>query len=119
MNLHSTVDGLEEIEVGTTKGGVGSSYATQTAAIGFWMQEARYGDLLQYNVEEELALLKLYRVSLVPFVIDAEALMRDKQAKQVKMFVEGGQDLMLNIDFGKYPHVTSSSIGLGGIVTCS
>lgn len=56
-------------------------------------------------------------MSLAPFVVDAEALMRDAQAKQVKMLVEGSQALMLDIDFGKYPHFASSSIGLGGIVT--
>lgn len=77
----------------------------------------RYGDLLQYDVEEELALFKEYRVTLAPFVIDAVECMRDAQEKQAKILVEGSQALMLDIDFGTYPYVTSSNTGLGGIVT--
>lgn len=77
----------------------------------------RYGNLLQYDVEEDLALSKEFRVSLAPFVIDAVEFMRGAQENQAKNLVEGGQALMLDIEFGTYPYVTSSSTGLGGIVT--
>ncbi|KAL6910975.1 Adenylosuccinate synthetase [Trichoderma evansii] len=141
LNLHAAVDGLEEVElganaVGTTKRGVGPSYATKAARSGIRIAEMfdeelferklrqlasgfkkRYGDLLQYDVEEELALFKEYRVTLAPFVIDAVEFMRDAQEKQAKILVEGSQALMLDIDFGTYPYVTSSNTGLGGIVT--
>lgn len=34
-----------------------------------------------------------------------------------KILVEGANALMLDIDFGTYPFVTSSSTGIGGVLT--
>jgi adenylosuccinate synthase len=34
-----------------------------------------------------------------------------------KVMVEGANALMLDIDFGTYPYVTSSSCGVGGAAT--
>ena len=79
FDLHAAVDGLEEVElgaeaIGATKRGVGQSYSTKAARSGIRLAEAfdeelfekklrrlvdgykkRYGDLLKYDVEKEIA----------------------------------------------------------------
>ena len=37
--------------------------------------------------------------------------------KTRKILVEGANALMLDIDFGTYPYVTSSATGIGGVCT--
>ncbi|OTA57461.1 Adenylosuccinate synthetase [Hypoxylon sp. EC38] len=140
FDLHAAVDGLEEVElganaVGTTKRGIGPCYSTKAARSGVRLAEMfneehferklrqlaagykkRYGDLLKYDVEEEITRFKKYRVELANYVIDAVAFMQDAQERQAKILVEGSQALMLDIDYGTYPYVTSSNTCLGGIV---
>lgn len=79
FDLHAAVDGLEEVELGalatgTTERGIGPSYSTKAARSGVRLAEAfdeelferklrrladgykkRYGDLLKYDVEDEIA----------------------------------------------------------------
>ncbi|KAI1804585.1 adenylosuccinate synthetase [Daldinia bambusicola] len=141
FDLHAAVDGLEEIElgsnaVGTTKRGIGPCYSTKAARSGIRIAEMynvelferklrqlaagykkRYGDLLKYDVEEEIERFKEYRVKLASYVIDAVAFMKDAQDKSAKIFVEGSQALMLDVDYGTYPYVTSSNTCLGGIIS--
>ncbi|KAM0255231.1 hypothetical protein ACHAQJ_005995 [Trichoderma viride] len=76
-----------------------------------------YGHLLKYDAEEKIARFKEYRVSLATYVADAAEFMRDAQAKKAKILVAGSQALMLDIDYGTYPYVTSSNTCLGGIVS--
>jgi adenylosuccinate synthase len=141
FDLHAAVDGLEEVElganaVGTTKRGIGPCYSTKAARSGIRLAEMfneglferklrqlaagykkRYGDLLQYDVEEEITRFKQYRLALADHVVDAVAFMNDAQEKQANILVEGSQALMLDIDYGTYPYVTSSNTCLGGIVS--
>ncbi|KAI1080424.1 adenylosuccinate synthetase [Whalleya microplaca] len=141
FDLHAAVDGLEEIElganaVGTTKRGIGPCYSTKAARSGVRLAEMfdeelferklrqlaagykkRYGDLLKYDVEEEIARFKGYRVALANHIVDAVAFMADAQDKKANILVEGSQALMLDIDYGTYPYVTSSNTCLGGIVS--
>lgn len=39
------------------------------------------------------------------------------ESKQANILVEGAQSCMLDIDFGTYPHVTSSNCSVGGVCT--
>ncbi|KAG6034624.1 hypothetical protein E4U41_006470 [Claviceps citrina] len=141
FDLHAAVDGLEEIElgerkIGTTGRGIGPSASTKFARSGVRIHEIfdeptferklrslassykkRYGDLLQYDVEEELARFKEYRVKLAPYCIDAVQFMKDAQDRNEKILIEAANALMLDIDYGTYPYVTSSNTGLGGIIT--
>lgn len=140
FDLHAAVDGLEEVElganaVGTTRRGIGPSYSTKSARSGVRIHEIfdeenferklrfladgyrkRFGDLLKYDVEEEIARFKKYRVDFAPYVVDAVAFMKQAQEQDHSILVEGGQALMLDIDYGTYPYVTSSSVGLGGCI---
>ncbi|RMX96680.1 hypothetical protein D0867_13052 [Hortaea werneckii] len=77
----------------------------------------RYGDLLSYDVEDELKRFDDYRERLKPFVVDQVPLIESAVKGNVRMLVEGANALMLDIDNGTYPYVTSSNTGLGGIFT--
>lgn len=77
----------------------------------------RYGDLLKYDVEEELERFQSYRESMAKYTCDAVALVKDAQDKNFPILIEGANALMLDVDYGTYPYVTSSNTGLGGIFT--
>jgi adenylosuccinate synthase len=88
LDLHAAVDGLEEVElgtraIGTTGRGIGPSYATKAARSGIRVHDIldeekfnrmirqlasgykkRYGDLLKYDVEEEISRFNEYRKEL-------------------------------------------------------
>lgn len=48
---------------------------------------------------------------------DSVAYVHDALAAQKKILVEGANALMLDIDFGTYPYVTSSTTTIGGVCT--
>ncbi|KAM0327985.1 hypothetical protein ACHAQA_005384 [Verticillium albo-atrum] len=98
----------------STKSSSSASYALWHLASGY---KKRFGDLLRYDVEDEIAKFKEYRVTLSKYVVDAVALLEDAQNRDTKILIEGGQALMLDLTFGTYPCVTSSSTGLGGVLT--
>lgn len=58
-----------------------------------------------------------YRKQLAPYVVDAVAMMQDAQQKDMNILIEGANALMLDIDYGTYPYVTSSNTGIGGVFT--
>lgn len=68
----------------------------------------RYGDLLKYDVEEELKRFEEYRVSLTKYTVDAIALMKDAQDKNTEILIEGANALMLDIDYGTVRHLPPS-----------
>ncbi|TLD33316.1 hypothetical protein PspLS_01597, partial [Pyricularia sp. CBS 133598] len=141
FDLHAAVDGLEEVElgerkIGTTGRGIGPSYSTKASRSGVRISEIfdeavferklrqladgyrkRFGDLLKYDVEEEIARFKEYRKLLPNYVVDAVKFIKDAQDQNRKILIEGANALMLDIDYGTYPYVTSSNPCLGGIIT--
>ena len=54
---------------------------------------------------------------LRPFVIDSVVHMHQAIAAGKRILVEGANALMLDIDYGTYPYVTSSSTTIGGVCT--
>ena len=54
---------------------------------------------------------------LRPFVIDSVVYIHEALATGRRILVEGANALMLDIDYGTYPYVTSSSTTVGGICT--
>lgn len=138
FDLHSIVDGLEEAKlggrkVGTTGKGIGPCYSDKAARRGVRIGEvldeavferklrslhagytARFGEL-QYDVEEEIGRFKDYRKRLVPYIVDQLAFFKQYKDSP-NTLVEGANALMLDLDHGTYPYVTSSSTGLGGAV---
>ncbi|CUS15832.1 unnamed protein product [Tuber aestivum] len=141
FDLHQLVDGLEEVElgakgIGTTRKGIGPTYSTKAARSGIRVHELfhweefekklrliasgykrRFGDLLKYDVEEELARYKVYYETLRPYVVDAVVFIKHAFDTNKRILVEGANALMLDIDYGTYPFVTSSNTGIGGVIT--
>ncbi|KAJ6300113.1 hypothetical protein OIU76_020998 [Salix suchowensis] len=68
-------------------------------------------------LKEEVERYKRFAERLEPFIVDTVHFMNESIAKKKKILVEGGQATMLDIDFGTYPFVTSSSPSAGGICT--
>lgn len=141
FELHSLVDGLEEVElgdakVGTTKKGIGPCYQTKHGRSGVRIGEIfdkpsmdaklrtmargyqkRYGELLKYDVEAEIQRFDEWRPLLAEYVVDQVPLIAGAEASGREILVEGANALMLDIDWGTYPMVTSSNTGIGGVFT--
>lgn len=49
----------------------------------------RYGDLLKYDVEEEIARFKEYRPKLAKYTVDAISFMKQAQEQNMKILCEG------------------------------
>jgi adenylosuccinate synthase len=50
-------------------------------------------------------------------LIDAEYFLHESLSKGKRVLAEGAQGTMLDVDFGSYPYVTSSSTSIGGVCT--
>jgi adenylosuccinate synthase len=140
LDLMQKVDGLEEVElgssfIGTTKKGIGPTYSAKASRSGIRISDVfhddleekirrlaraykkRFGELLQYDVEEEIARFKTYSETLREFVIDQIPFLKSAKEQKAQILVEGANAVMLDIDYGTYPFVTSSSTGIGGVIT--
>ncbi|PGH07146.1 adenylosuccinate synthetase [Blastomyces parvus] len=138
FDLHSVVDGLEEADlagkkVGTTGKGIGPCYSDKASRRGVRIGDVlvegvaegklrsleagyrrRFGEL-QYDLEDEVKRFNEYRTKLQPYVVDQIAFL-EKYRSSTSILVEGANALMLDIDHGTYPYVTSSCTGLGGAI---
>ncbi|CAD1810731.1 adenylosuccinate synthase [Candida parapsilosis] len=147
FDFHQRTDKLKEAElsenkksIGTTGKGIGPTYSTKASRSGIrvhhlvnpdpkaWEEfKTRYMRLVEsrmkrygefdYDYEEELARYAKYREELRPFVVDTVEYMHEAIVAKKKILIEGANALMLDIDFGTYPYVTSSSTGIGGVLT--
>jgi adenylosuccinate synthase len=54
---------------------------------------------------------------LKPFVVDSVVYVHKALSERKNVLVEGANALMLDLDFGTYPFVTSSSTTIGGVCT--
>jgi adenylosuccinate synthase len=60
---------------------------------------------------------KTYAEKLRDFVVDAVAFMQTAFATHKRILCEGANGIMLDLDFGTYPYVTSSPTSVGGVCT--
>ncbi|KAH7922178.1 Adenylosuccinate synthetase [Leucogyrophana mollusca] len=140
FDFHQIVDGLKEVElggssIGTTKKGIGPAYSGKASRSGLRVHHLfnhdafaqkfrkvvegrfkRYGHF-EYDTEGEIERYKVLAQRLKPFVVDSVAYIHGALAAQKKVLVEGANALMLDLDFGTYPFVTSSSTTIGGVCT--
>ncbi|XP_011004620.1 PREDICTED: adenylosuccinate synthetase, chloroplastic [Populus euphratica] len=143
FDFHQDVDGLREAElaksfIGTTRRGIGPCYSSKVIRNGIRVCDLRHMDTFPQKLDallsdvasrfesfkygpemlkEEVERYKRFAERLEPFITDTVHFMNDSIAKKKKILVEGGQATMLDIDFGTYPFVTSSSPSAGGICT--
>ncbi|KAJ3539152.1 hypothetical protein NM208_g5609 [Fusarium decemcellulare] len=78
--------------------------------------QKRFGELFEYDIKAELARFDEYRETLKKYVVDGVSFMRSAQQSNTKIVIEGANALMLDVDYGSYPFVTSSSTTLAGII---
>lgn len=126
---------LDKNSVGTTLRGIGPTYESKAARTGIRAGDLRHPDFLRHRILQNIESANReiaasggelidaeqmtdeflqHALRLVPFVKDTALLLnqavRDKQA----VLLEGAQGTMLDVDFGTYPFVTSSSATAGG-----
>ncbi len=135
LPYHEALDGAFEQfkgdkKIGTTKRGIGPAYADKANRIGI-----RIGDFVNPHVFKEvlaetlniknmeLKMLGLpqfsfaeiyneyteYAKRIAPYVCDTSLLLEAELKKGSKVLFEGAQGVMLCLDHGTYPYVTSSS----------
>lgn len=135
MPYHEILDELIEEtktfdKVGTTKKGIGPCYSDKMNRVGIRFCEFVDEDILyqkiKYNVEEKNKLFKIYGYEelnyeeiyneykvyaqkLKKYMIDSAKFLDDQINAGKKVLFEGAQGVMLDIEHGTYPYVTSSS----------
>jgi adenylosuccinate synthase len=78
--------------------------------------QKRFGELFTYDMKAELAKFEEYRETMKKYVVDGVSFMTSAQQSNSKIVIEGANALMLDVDYGSYPFVTSSSTTLAGII---
>lgn len=141
LPTHRLLDAAQEAaagkgKIGSTLKGIGPTYTDKTSRHGL-----RVGDILAPDFKERFAKLKarhLRQLSDLGFdcdpdkdeaawmeaaewlktfdLIDCEYFVNDWLAKR-PMLAEGAQGTLLDVDYGSYPFVTSSSTSIGGVCT--
>ena len=76
----------------------------------------RYG-AFEYDTEAEIVRYTKLAERLRPHVVDGIAFIHEAISARKRILVEGANALMLDLDFGTYPYVTSSSTAIGGVCT--
>jgi adenylosuccinate synthase len=138
FKVHRYADGeqeasLGEKSIGTTKKGIGPSYATKMRRTGVrvcdildWDSfQTKYHALIRSmnkdpnNYKEELDELKENREFLIKnnMIRDTVNLLNEAHRNHKRILAEGANATLLDIDFGTYPYVTSSSTSIGGVCT--
>lgn len=142
LPYHLKLDEVEEKrrgsnKIGTTKKGIGPTYVDKYKRCGIRVADLLDGELfkkkLKQNLDEKNELFeKIYGVEgfsvdeifdeyfaigkeLKKYVTDTSKLLSDGEKSKKNILFEGAQGVMLDIDHGTYPYVTSSNPSAGGI----
>ena len=77
-----------------------------------------YG-LKNYDSEKELEELKIYQTQMLEWnmIQDTALLISKARTENKRILFEAANAVMLDIDFGTYPYVTSSNTTIGGVLT--
>jgi len=148
FDSHQKVDGLQEglrndskVMLGTTKKGIGPTYASKATRSGIRMadlaaedfdthfvpkfvrlmreHEAQFPSIkrTEGEIQQELEDYRKLGAKIRPFVTETVSLLQKRLQQGSKVLVEGANASMLDIDFGTYPYVTSSNCSIGGVCT--
>ncbi|WP_137601402.1 adenylosuccinate synthase [Paucilactobacillus nenjiangensis] len=144
LPYHILLDECQEkakgkLKVGTTNKGIGPTYMDKAARVGIRIADLLDKDIfaekLKLNLEEKNQLFeKIYNVEPLKFddifeefygygqqikqyVTDTSVLVNDALDNGENVLFEGAQGVMLDIDHGTYPYVTSSNPIAGGVTT--
>lgn len=126
---------LGKSSIGTTRKGIGPCYSTKARRTGL-----RVGDLIYFDsflekysffqkslgkdpnssdCKEEIENIKALKGFFVDnrMITDTVQFINEAYSNRKRILAEGANATMLDIDFGTYPYVTSSSTSIGGILT--
>ncbi|WP_175989843.1 adenylosuccinate synthase [Bacillus sp. Marseille-Q1617] len=142
LPYHLKLDEVEEErkganKIGTTKKGIGPAYMDKAARIGIriadLLDRASFEEKLARNLEEKNRLLERfyetegfkiedildeyyeYGQQIKKYVVDTSVVLNDAIDNGRRVLFEGAQGVMLDIDQGTYPFVTSSNPVAGGV----
>jgi adenylosuccinate synthase len=130
---------LGELQIGTTRRGIGPAYADKASRIGIRVQDVLDPKILRQKIEvalteKNLWLERIYEVEpfdleqvwqqtagyadrLAPFVRDTSLLVDQALRDGKEVLFEGAQATLLDLDHGTYPFVTSSNPIASGAAT--
>jgi len=142
MPYHILIDTYKEEalgkrKIGTTKRGIGPCYEDKISRTGIRVIDLLNPDVLAKKIKVNLEIKnilfeKIYNKPILPYdklyeeylaygqkikdrIIDSVLELNQAINEDKTILFEGAQALMLDIDFGTYPHVTSSSPSTGGV----
>lgn len=126
-------------KIGTTKNGIGPAYMDKASRIGIRICDLLEKDTFQEKLKANIAaknelFAKIYGKpeldydeifttyyeygqKMKKYVTDTSVLVNDALDKNEKVLFEGAQGIMLDLDEGTYPYVTSSNTISGGIAS--
>lgn len=141
---HKKLDELSESEkgdekIGTTRRGIGPCYTDKVGRNGIRVSDLFHPEYFKQRLKKVVEdknkiFIRLfdadplswkeiydeycgYAEQIRPFVCNTVAFMDDAIKAKKKILFEGAQGSMLDVDFGTYPFVTSSSVIAGGAST--
>lgn len=141
MPYHIALDGhcednAKNCKIGTTKKGIGPTYTDKYARYGLKIEDLYSKEALSekldallpvknkqleccglktYTKEEIISLCDKYAEIFKPYVeFDWQDMLNDAKKEEKTILFEGAQGIMLDVDYGTYPFVTSSSPIAGG-----
>jgi adenylosuccinate synthase len=142
LPYHLKLDEVEEAskgenKIGTTKKGIGPAYMDKAARVGIRMADLLdrevFEEKLEKNLKEKNRLLERvyettgftkeeileeyfeYGQQIKQYVLDTSVILNDALDEGRRVLFEGAQGVMLDIDQGTYPFVTSSNPVAGGV----
>jgi len=106
-------------KIGTTGRAIGPAYSNKILRKGIRMGDIFSSSYLdKFNLPAEyLQKIESFKNSYGYMVVDTVELLRDLIKENKRIIFEGAQGVLLDIDFGTYPYVTSSNPTPGGILT--
>ena len=142
-HYHKILDAARESQgsekIGTTGKGIGPAYEDKIArravkvkdlldkdilarrlGVGYSEKEMLFKNLYQINfpsIDEEVERLYQLGQQMKDYVCDTFSLIDQSLATGKRVLYEGAQGILLDVDYGTYPYVTSSSTTASGIYT--
>jgi len=144
MPYHKEIDlareeNLGNTKIGTTGRGIGPVYEDKVARRGIRISDLIIKESLEKRLRSILEERNLYLTRVLdrepidfervygeymqfgqelrPYVTDTSMLLNDLISEGKRILFEGAQGVLLDVDFGTYPYVTSSNAGSGGACT--
>jgi len=142
MPYHKLLDKLKEEargknDIGTTGKGIGPCYTDKIERCGIRICDLLHEKVFEEKLREDMAMKNIYITKVYGGeAIDIEEVLKEynEYAKRIRPFVqdtsvkvyneikanknvlfEGAQGMLLDIDYGTYPYVTSSNTTAGGV----